>query len=273
MAYTNALDYSWIGVLSQGTPATPVILPQVTTSGSVLILTSPSQGTLSTPVILPNTYINGNIVSVYSWIPSGSGSAYFLTAIQLSWLTPYVPSIIEAASAVATPSATAIFLVSITEAASATDTQSAGMLYAVSISEIASATDTPAATAIFLLSTIETGSAEDFPSTIAIFIVTINEEGIAVDFPSVIAIFIVSRSEIISANDLEDGIIIHPTASILHLYNGLQIVTSNIQTDWAVRCMVGPVKMYSNVITATDDRAGCVRIKANGVVKALQLTV
>ncbi len=123
------------------------------------------------------------------------------TLLNFKTSTIYNVSIVEAAIAADTVTASAIFNSAISEAASAVDIVTSRAVFKPAIVEAATAVDTPTARAIFKPAISEAASAADTPSTRAIFRPAITEAANAVDTPSTRAIFRPAISEAASAAD------------------------------------------------------------------------
>lgn len=118
----------------------------------------------------------------------------------------YNVSISEAATAVDTVAAKAIFKPAISEAASAVDTVSTRAIFRPAISEVANAVDTPSTRAIFRPAVSEAANAVDTPSTRAIFRPAISEAASAADNVTSSGKFRLALIEAAAAADSVTGI-------------------------------------------------------------------
>jgi len=199
-------------------------------------------------------------------------------------------AIIEPGNAVDTPSSVGILLSSITESATASETSNRTILTSVAITEGLTVSDTESVIATLVGAIIESALAEemhDFGGGIT-YPVDITEVGVAEETETSA---IITQSDILEeaiAEEISDRTILTPasmvegltaedicnaTYIILKLFNGLRLVHNITPTDNDLRIKVEESILGIPVIAVTDDPEGAVRIKVNGVVKALRQAI
>lgn len=116
----------------------------------------------------------------------------------------HTAAIVEAATAVDTPSAISGLLCSVTEAATATDTPSNINLTLASITEAGTADDTPAGRSILLSGITEAGTADDSDSDTGTLLASVSEAGNA-DATQVVNFTNANLTEAAAASDTCDA--------------------------------------------------------------------
>jgi hypothetical protein len=132
------------------------------TSGINLGTINLSLATPATPRILPYQYKYGIGYPIpHSWKASGSPSAHFLQGIEIIFLSPYTPSVVEAGAAVDIPSAVATYQKSGAETAAAATVQDAGVIRPADTNETVTALSAQDAVVELPVSIVEPATATE----------------------------------------------------------------------------------------------------------------